>query len=166
MLGFVMLHKAEFQRLVLVLLVVVAWWRGAGPERASAASLLVFAAQDATDRWFQGMTYLAVAPRDVMMDCLVAGLLLAIALRANRMYPLWMAAWQLIAVLSHVARFESRSSVALAYAILMYLPSYLLLGTLGIGLAAHIRRVKRIGEYRSWWKECPPWKLAPPSQCN
>lgn len=161
MLEFVISNKAEFQRMVLALLVVIAWWRGAAPERAIACSIVLFVGQDVLDHWSPAMDYLLVAPRDLLLDCLIACLLLAIALRANRIYPLWMAAWQLVAVLSHAARFESRSSAALAYAILLYLPSYLLLLTFGLGLAAHIRRVRLWGQYRSWWNDCPPWKRAP-----
>jgi hypothetical protein len=152
-------YKAELQRLVLVLLAALAWWRGAGPEKASATVLLIFLT-DPLDHWLnvQGIDYNVVALRDFVIDCVVAGLLTAIALRANRIYTLWMAAWQLLAVLSHLGRFESSSSAALAYAILMYTPSYLLLITLGLGLAAHMRRVKKQGDYRSWWNDCPPWR--------
>jgi len=160
MLHVILSEKAGFERLLLVFLATIAWWRGAGPEKASSAALLVFLAQDPIDAWLgtHGFDYVSVALRDLVMDCVVAGVLLAIALRANRIFTLWMAAWQMMAVLSHVGRFGSSSSAGLAYSILMYVPSYLLLITLALGLVAHERRVKRHGEYRSWWNDCPPWK--------
>jgi hypothetical protein len=161
MIEFVFSYKAELQRTALALLVAIAWWRGAGPEKASATALLVFLLQDPLD-WLmaQPPNYSVVLIRDAALDCVVGGTLLAIAMRANRIYTLFLAAWQLLAIFAHLGRLGTTSSAALAYAIVMYIPGYLLLFTFGCGLLAHVRRVRRWGPYRSWWNNCPPWKPA------
>jgi hypothetical protein len=159
MIGFVFSYKAELERMVLVLLAAFAWWRGAEPEKASATALLMFLLQDPLD-WLmtQQPIYTVVLMRDVALDCVVGGALLAIAMRANRLYTLFLAAWQLLAIFAHLGRLGTKCSAALAYAIVMYIPSYLLLLTFGWGLIAHVRRVRQWGPYRAWWNDCPPWR--------
>lgn len=155
-------HKAELEITVFLLLAAAAWRWGAGPERAAAASMFVMLIMDPIYHWVIGRDalYSTVELGHLAQDCVVAGLLLAIAMRANRSYTLWLAAFQLLAVLSHVSRSLSPSSAPLAYSVLAYLPSYLLTFTLGIGLLIHVRRRLRCGPYRSWWNDCPPWRLA------
>lgn len=162
MVYFLLTYKAELETAMLLLLAAAAWRWGAGPERAAASSLLVFVVVDPIYHWFVGRhaNYGVVEVGHLVQDCIVGGFLVAIAMRANRFYTLWMAAFQLLAVLSHAGRSFSHSAAPLAYSILTYLPSYLLLVTLGIGILQHARHVRRWGQYRSWWNDCPPWMSA------
>jgi hypothetical protein len=73
-----------------------------------------------------------------------------LALRANRMWPLWAAAAQLICVSGHVAVFVSPEGMRRAYWALTQLPQYIQLIALVLGAVAHARRFDRIGPYRSW----------------
>jgi hypothetical protein len=123
---------------------------------------MIFIVVDPLYHWIAGksVSYGTVDLGHLAIDLFVGALMIAIALRANRIYPLFAAAWQLLAIMSHIGRMGSSSAAALAYSIMMYVPSYLILITLAIGLTAHIRRTARYGPTRSWWNDCPPWQLA------
>ena len=73
-----------------------------------------------------------------------------LALRANRMWPLWAAAAQLICVSGHVAAFVDVGGMRRAYWAMTQLPPYIQLIALVLGAVAHARRFERIGPYRSW----------------
>jgi hypothetical protein len=74
----------------------------------------------------------------------------AIALNANRNYPLWAAGFQLVAVGSHLVRGLVDSVSPIAYAILAVGPSYCQLALLFAGLLRHRARLRRYGPYRDW----------------
>lgn len=85
-----------------------------------------------------------------LIDLLVAVTMIAVALRANRMYTLWIAGFQIIAVMAHFARGLSEAISPIAYLIMFVGPSYFQIIILGCGIWLHARRVKRHGTYRSW----------------
>jgi hypothetical protein len=89
------------------------------------------------------------------IEIVVAAGMIAVALRANRIYPLWMAGFQIIAVFAHFARGLSDAVSPLAYIVLTVGPSYFQIIILGFGIWFHHRRVKRHGSYRSWRTSSP-----------
>ena len=131
---------------------------GAGPERLCAAVIVGMQGADAVlhavaDR---GAVYHSVDAGHLAIDVSAALAFLVIAVNANRIYPLWIAALQLISVLAHFARQASETIAELAYAYLAYGPFYLeILVALG-GIALHARRVRRTGTYRSWRTSSSP----------
>lgn len=135
--------------------VVVALWalrQGDGPEKASA---LTFAALGLVDRLYHFLVTPAFELESVdywhfSLDIAVLAVIVPIALRANRIYPLLLAAFQLIAVNSHIARDAFTQITPLAYSLTYVLPSYAQLAILTFGVWAHVRRVKRFGPYRAW----------------
>lgn len=76
--------------------------------------------------------------------------LLIIALRANRNYPLGLAAAQLLAIVGNLAALFHRDGWNEAYWAMTQMPILLQLSILAGGLWAHRRRVSRIGNYNSW----------------
>ena len=129
----------------------LAW--GGGPERVLAITwLIVFELAlrilplllglriqlASVDLWF------------ISLDLLACGVMLAVALYANRSYTLWIAAMQLLAVTAHVARGLVESISPVAYALMIAVPGWLQLFALAIGLACHILRKRKYGPYRSW----------------
>lgn len=84
------------------------------------------------------------------LDIVLTVVMVTVALRANRMYTLWMAGFQIIAVMAHFARGLSDSISAIAYVIMVVGPSYFQIIILGFGIWLHARRVRRHGNYRSW----------------
>lgn len=141
----------------IAMLVVAAWRVGAGPERVLAGLLAWFYGADAIHHaivgWQPasdvGIGHLAIDS----VGLLVAG---TVALSANRIYPLWFAAFQLIALMAHLARNVADGTQTAAYQILFMAPSFVQIIILACGIALHRRRVRRYGPYRSWRTSSPP----------
>ena len=138
--------------LVLVLAAAAcAYWRGGPPERlASVVIAALFVIDISYHLVFGPSGFDKVDPVHLVLD---GGELVAItwlALRANRMWPLWAAAAQLICVTGHLAAFVEPVAVRRAYWAMTQLPQYIQLTALVLGAFAHARRVQRVGLYRSW----------------
>lgn len=140
------------QAAIFATLALAAWRWGAGPERVLAGVLVWFSAGDALNHAIFGdwTDYSAVDAGHVVIEVTALAVSLAVALLANRMYPLWFAAFQLIALLAHVARDIAQPIAPLAYLIMYIGPSYCQIILLAGGIWLHRRRVRRYGRYRSW----------------
>ena len=128
----------------------VAVARGGPPERLAAVIIICWIIADVSYHLVFGPSGFArVDPVHLVLD---GGELIAIvwlALRANRMWPLWAAAAQLICVSGHVALFME-PGMRRAYWAMTQLPPYIQVTALFLGAVAHARRFERIGPYRSW----------------
>lgn len=144
--------KVGSQEIVLGLLIIWAIWQGAAPERAVAA---VFGGILGLDRAYHallatGWFWDGVDLGHVIIDAFGLLALVAIALRANRFYPICLASIQLFTLIAHVARSLMRDVELGAYGVLIVAPSYLLIVVFAAGLVLHRRRVRTHGPYRSW----------------
>lgn len=73
-----------------------------------------------------------------------------IAIRANRGWPLWACAAQLIVMLGHLAKlFEVRDTFR-GYWAMTQVPFLMQLAVLLVGTAAHVARQRIVGRYPSW----------------
>ena len=72
-----------------------------------------------------------------------------VALRANRMWPLLIAALQIMVMIAHLSVFVVPGAPEVYWG-MMALSQYLQLVVLAAGLAMHHLREKRVGPYRSW----------------
>ena len=142
----------EFDRVMLALVLVAALRWGAAPERLCAGVMVGMEVLDLVYHFIvgRGAFYESVDIGHLLIDLAAGIAFLAVALNANRIYPLWMAALQLTSVLAHFAREVNSDAAGLAYAYLGYGPFYLELVVLFAGIALHARRVRRKGTYRSW----------------
>jgi hypothetical protein len=131
--------------------VFVAYGRGGAPERLAATIIVAWMVSDVSYHLVFGPSgFDVVDPVHLVID---GGELVAImwlALRANRMWPLWAAAAQLICVAGHLAAFVDVAGMKRAYWAMTQLPAYIQLIALVCGALAHARRFERIGPYRSW----------------
>lgn len=134
------------------LLALAAWRWGGGPERILAGVLVWFSAGDALNhRLFEVEDhYMTVDTGHLVIDSVALAVALAVALRANRVYPLWFASFQLLALMAHLARDVAQSAAPIAYLVMYIGPSYCQIIILAAGIWAHRRRVLRHGPYRSW----------------
>ena len=140
------------QTAAFALLALAAWRWGQGPERALAAILVWFRVADWT---YHGVfqTSLQLSEIDLahfVIDAIACAAAFAVALYANRIYPLWFAAVQLLVVFAHFARELAVDVLPVVYAIMFMAPSYLQTAILALGIWLHWRRVRRHGPYRSW----------------
>jgi branched-subunit amino acid transport protein AzlD len=152
-----LIWKDELQFGALLLVIGYAWWRGAGPERVCGGALLYMALVDYPYHWiFDRSAILAsVDLGHAFIDLSTAAIFFLVAIKANRLYPLWLAALQTISFLGHIGRDLSAAINGMAYAILIAAPSYLEIMTLALGVLFHQRRMMLFGTYRSWRSYSP-----------
>jgi len=144
--------RVWLQTAVFVLLALAAWRYGGGPERILAGVLVWFKVADVVNHALfvgaAGSARLGIG--HVVIDVVALAVAVAVALFANRVYPLWFAAFQLLAVFAHLARAVAPNEAPLAYAMLYIGPSYCQIFLLAGGIWYHRRRVRKLGPYRSW----------------
>ena len=130
---------------------LVAYLRGGPPEKIAAAIIVAWILADFTYHVLFGPSgFDTVDPVHLVLDGAELVAIMWLALSANRVWPLWAAAAQLICVSGHLAVFIEPDGVRRAYWAMTQLPQYIQLIALVCGAAAHARRQQRIGRYRSW----------------
>lgn len=135
---------------LLMLCWVYALWRGGTPERIGATilvvgSFLTAAAIDDGRGRFQG-----VEVGVVVIDILCSLAFVALALRADRFWPLWLAALQVGGTAGHAVKFIDPHIIPRAYAFMLAAWAYPMLVLLFAGTWRHRRRLARFGFDKSW----------------
>lgn len=137
---------------------------GRGPERAVAITWLVLF--ELAQRAYQslGAGYqLANVDWFLAATDMVAGVaFIAVALYANRNYPLWIAGMQVLAMTAHLARGMADTVSPVTYALMVAVPGWFQLTFLGIGVARHVARKRKCGAYRDWRSSQTPDNFYPP----
>ena len=124
-----------------------ALWRGRKYEQLSALIFISASVASVVARSTLQENYSAVARSDLMIDSLVLIALIAVALRSDRFWPLWVAGLQLTISLSHVLKAIQPDLVPIAYAAAERFWSYPTLIILFIGAwRQHQRRISEQGE--------------------
>ena len=128
-----------------------ALWRGGPPERLAAKIIIVWMMVDFTYHQIFGPSgFVQVDPAHLLIDGLELGALIYVALNANRIWPLWAAAAQLMTFSAHIVALIDEGGMRRAYWAMMQLPLYIQLIALACGVLFHDLRYRRIGHYRSW----------------
>ena len=152
MLSTIISARVDIEALLTVILCVLAFWKGGGPEKAIASTLAGMWLVDQAVHvvlQLQGAT-VAIPVGHLVIDIAATVAFVWTALVANRVYPLWIAGLQLISTLAHLVRMLQPSISQSAVAILMVSPSYFEILVFAIGTWCHLRRLKQMGPYRSW----------------
>jgi len=125
-------------------------WKGAEPERIGAGVLLA-------GFLLQIIAYAVFPPRyfDVDAIALLADLIFLagfgwLAINARRVWPIWAAAFQLLSIMSHFARFVEMDIEPYVYSVMKSLPTGLAIVLLSVGTIMHRRRLARRGSDPSW----------------
>ena len=132
-------------QLALAIIVVAYCWRKGGqPERAAAMVLPAMYLLDPIYHaiWGQVTTYDRINVGHLVIDAAAFLAFLAIALRADRLWTIWLASTQLIAVLSHFLQGVAPMH-PWVYAAMNRGPSWLEIMLLFAGTALYQRRMKR-----------------------
>jgi hypothetical protein len=145
-------NRAIIQYGVIVLLAVACWVWGRAPERIAGSVFVSMPLGDVALHALLGpaTTLTHTDLPHAFMQAFYAVPYLGLALFANRRYPLWLVAFQLIAVLTHLVRNLLPPAGGVAYYIMTVGPSYGMIVALAAGLMAHRMRSGRFGPYRSW----------------
>lgn len=159
MLEFLNLYRADAQHIAGLLLGLALWRHGAAPERAVGAvfvGCVILPAMIGRQMGFEDLLLFGSQWWIYMLfDLAAAAGFIAIALKANRTYPLFIAGFQLVSMSAHAMRGLVDAVAPLAYAILAIGPSYGQLLVLLGGLIFHCHRQRRYGPYRGW-RVSPP----------
>ncbi|MEA3031701.1 MAG: hypothetical protein QOG13_3026 [Sphingomonadales bacterium] len=127
-----------------------ALWRGGAPERAVAACFLVAGLATPLLDLPQVQRFYSVAIGVFAIDLLLLAALLAIALRADRFWPMLVASLQAIIIIAHLVKFANPELIRRAYAMMIALWTYPQLLLLVAGTVRHRRRLRRNGTDSSW----------------
>lgn len=140
------------------LLLFAALARGDAPERILGTTLAAMLGVDQIHHAIVGGSILWRSANigHIVIDCAVFAVVVPVALRANRVYPLWIGAAQMIALLAHAYRLSLTEINRFAYDMMAVIPSYIQLTAMTLGLAFHVWRRKRLGSYPSWRNSFSP----------
>jgi len=148
---------------LLGLTTLYALWAGGGPERVGAA---VYALS-------VPITHLALLASNqhwrnleigvLIVDAVTFVIFIAIALRADRFWPIWVSALLGIALLGHLGRFVMPDTYWRAYAKVLAMWSYPILALMVLGTFLHRRRLNLHGADRSWTNSSGRSGPAPPA---
>ncbi|WP_156361775.1 hypothetical protein [Sphingomonas sp. Leaf343] len=144
-----MLHIVVFN-VVLIAVVAFAVWGGGAPERIVAGLMFVANAATALLPYDPGSTFLWLDWSGFGVDALLFVAFTAVALRADRYWPIWLAALQLVAVAIHLVRIVDRALVPLVYAWSIGQIAYPLMALLVAGTVRHRQRLRDFGDDPSW----------------
>lgn len=164
MLSLALEYRDEAQSMAAWLICFAAFIWGGGPERGIAVVwVLVFKGLDIAMSlsWQAAFRGDQISTLYAVSDLLALVCFILIAVNANRMYTLWIASFQMLAVLAHVAREMSDQISAISYAVLAFAPGYFQLGLMAGGVMLHVQRERRNGPYRDWrqGQDSPGWQL-------
>lgn len=151
-------YRADAQHIASVLLALAIWRWGAGPERRLIAVFI--ATMVVPVHFLQAIksghpAFSGFAGLYAGIDLVAGFAFVWIALQANRNYPLWIAAFQLVAIASHMVKAMVDAMSPMAYAIMVVGPSYCQLLLIFAGFVRHIQRTRRFGRYRDWRRGVP-----------
>lgn len=130
-----------------------ALWRGGQPERLVAGMFLIA---------FPLGSFINAKLRSegiqwgsLSVDLALLVLLLMIALRANRYWPMGIVAMQLLQVMGHLLKLADPTMLPLLYWLSSVVWAYPMLILLLLGAVRHRNRVRRLGPEPSWSNSSP-----------
>ncbi len=123
---------------------------GGGPERIGAATFMIashltFIVGSASRIEFQ-----SIEAGILVIDVVTFVVFAALALRADRFWPIWVSALVGMSVLGHLARYSDLGIGPWTYAVSIAIWSYPALTLMAIGTRNHQLRVAHFGTDRSW----------------
>jgi len=151
-------YRIDVQHIASVMLALAIWRWGAAPERWLMA--LFMATMVAPYYLFNlfGLGTPAFGPYNwfyIAIDLFAGAGFIAVALQANRNYPLWVAGFQLVALGAHAVKGMADAVSPLAYMIMAIGPAYCQLLVILGGFIRHLIRQRQFGRYRAW-RVSPP----------
>jgi hypothetical protein len=136
--------------------VALALRKGDEPEQLTSLVIVTALFADVINHWLLGApNFFTINPGHLVLDGWELIVLMWVALYANRGWPLWVAALQMIVVAGHLSKLFDVSAIRRGYWVMIAVPGYIQLAVVWIGLVSHMRRVGRIGPYAAWRPRLP-----------
>ncbi len=129
--------------------------RGAAPERWGALVIVLATIASVLAPKVGKVPFGAFEPYICAVDTITAVAFILLALRAQRYWPMWLAALQIDTVVTHLAMLVAPRVMPWAYAVMEIAWSYPIIILLAIGTARHQQRLRRYGNDPSW-SSLPP----------
>lgn len=154
--------RVEFYYLLLVLCWGYALFKGGAPERIAATTIAVGSILSLAALSSPARSYQSVEIGIFLVDVVCLLVFLALALRANRYWPLWVTALQTIGTAGHALRLVDPTMIRWGYAFALAFWSYPMLALIALGTWRHQQRLARLGVDRSWSSSSSRSVPAPP----
>lgn len=129
--------------------------RGGAPERIAGVALLVATLATRLVQSQMPMRFAGVEWGVFCVDLTLLAVLVAVALDADRYWPLWMTALHGLGTLAHLAKLLNLELLRSAYAVMTAFWSYPILVLLLCGSHRHHLRRHRYGIDRAWSRRLP-----------
>lgn len=124
--------------------------KGGTPERV-AALIIIAASVSTVTTWAPSqLRYKSVDAGIFITDFIMMLALVALALRAERFWTLWVAAFQVMQFASHIPEILVPELLPVTYKVVISIWSYPMLFLLAAGTYRHRQRVRTYGSDRSW----------------
>jgi hypothetical protein len=131
--------------------IIFAFRQGSTPEKLGAVIVALNMCIDLLVReLYGGWDFTAFSSSRLLIDVTELGLLLALALSANRVWPIFSAATQMVAVAGNLAAWGTSGGMQLAYWAVTQMPLFGQIAALAVGTYLHVRRQAVVGRYRDW----------------
>lgn len=144
------MFSLPFYYTLLVLCWLYAFLKGAAPERIGATILAAGSLLTLATISRQNVSYASVEIGVFLVDLAALVAFIILALRAERFWPLWIAALQFLGTAGHVVKLVDPEMIRKAYAVAAIFWSYPMLLLIVLGTWRHQQRLKRFAVDRSW----------------
>lgn len=124
--------------------------RGGAPERIGASVIGLGSVLSLVAASSPGARFGSVEVGVFLVDIAAFAVFLGLALRAERHWPLWVAALQAIGTAGHAAKLADPQVIPLAYAFVLAFWVYPMLFLVVMGTWQHQRRLAKFGVDKSW----------------
>lgn len=150
------MFSIPFYYTLLLLCWAYALLRGGAPEKIGTSIVLVGSLLTLATVSTQARSYASVEIGVFLVDVATLLAFLVLALRAQRYWPLWLTALQLIGTAGHIVKWADPDLMPKAYAFAAIFWSYPMLLILALGTWRHQQRLKRFNVDRSWSSSSAP----------
>lgn len=130
-----------------------ALWRGGAPERIAAGAMVVAYLGTLASYGPLASRFAQVETGVLIVDTVLLIVLVTVALKADRAWPMALAALQLDSVGVHLTRVLDLQMIRVTYALMLAMWSYPMLLLLAVGTWRHCRRSGRGGGDLAWSRE-------------
>jgi len=148
---------------ILLICWVYALLKGGAPERIGASVIGLGSVLSLVAASSPGARFGSVEVGVFLVDVAAFAVFLGLALRAERHWPLWVAALQAIGTAGHAAKLADPTVIPLAYAFVLAFWVYPMLLLVVMGTWQHQRRLAKFGVDKSWSSSSGRSETRPPT---